>query len=357
MDPGFIIIIFVTALVGLLSYSKQVSSVERSWGEYAQATGLRFTAKDFFTEPALAGQIDGYSVFVTTVKRGGKNKTTFTQATITTLRAMPQGLTVNQEGLLDAVTKLVGGQDIAIGEETLDSKLRFRGESAASITALFADHNLQHTLQFLSNYTHFSKLKGREVIVDQRGLMTDSIDLLVSDALRIAQAMDMARLRPWQELAHQLGLSLSEQLDRIVLSGEHRGHTIKLTVDLKQDTSTITLPLSGMPAGLSVVASTEAGIKLGDPILDGMLTVGGSNPDAVRMLLLDDELRGVLLAVVHAWPGASVNASRIRLPLPHTDTTDLAARLEEVTTLASRLMRPGWYAPDQRAAQRRTDTV
>ena len=50
-------------------------------------------------------------------------------------------------------------------------------------------------------------------------------------------------------------------------------------------------------------------------------------------------------------------AKGIRLPLPHTDATDLAARLEEVTTLASRLTRPGWYAPGQRAAQRRTDTV
>ena len=357
MDPGFIIITFVAVLIALLSHSKQVSTVERTWGQYAQEQGFRFVPKDFFTEPEIYGEVGGRSVLVSVVKRGGKNKTTFTRATISTLRAMPKDLAVAQGGVIDAFSTLVGGQDIEIGQEALDKKLRIRGASEASIVSMFADADLQRALRVLTNYAHFSKLKDNSIIVEQRGMMTDSIDQLVSDALHIAEAMDSARMRPWQEAAHQQKLSLSEQSDRLILSGEHRGHTIKITVDLKQDTTTITLPLSGMPAGLSVVASTEAGIKLGDPILDGMLTVLGSNPETVRMLLLDDELRGVLLAVVHAWPGASVNASRIRLPLPHTDATDLAARLEEVTTLASRLTRPGWYAPGQRAAQRRTDTV
>lgn len=359
MDPWFVILMFAALMIGMLSHSKQVSNVERSWGQYAQDRDLRFVAKDFFTEPEISGRIDGRLVRVSVVKRGGKNKTTYTRATLTTLRAMPQDLAVAQEGLLDAFSKLAGGQDIEIGQTTLDKKLRFRGASESSVVSLFADDALQDALQVLNNYSHFSRLKGNEVIVEQRGLMTDSIDVLVNDALNIAAVMEAARVRPWQDAANVLKLSLREQNDRLILSGEHRTHAIEIATDLKQDTTTITLPLSGMPAGLSVTAGSEAaGLTLGDPILDGMVTVSGNNPDAVRMLLKDDELRGVLLAVVHAWPGSSVTASRIRLALPTTDTTDLPARLEEVTTLASRLMRPDWYAPSgQRAAQRRTETT
>ena len=355
MEPGFIIIIAVCVLIASISHKSQVNSVGRTWGAYAQEQGLRFVPKDLFNEPEIYGEIDGRPVQVSLVKRGGKHKTTYTRVTTKALREMPQSFIVGQEGLLDAVGKVVGGQDILIGDHALDRKLRFRGASESTVVSLCDDDDLRSALRILANYTSYSKISGEEITVEQRGLMTESIAQLLSDALRIAETLDTARIRPWQDAAQQLNLALSERDTRLVLSGEHRGHTLKISADLKADTTTITLPLSGMPAGLSLVAGSKGGLTLGDPILDGMLTVSGHNPEAVRMLLQDDELRGVLLAVIHAWPGSSVTANRIMLSLPTTATEGLQERLEEVTTLASRLMRQGWYSVDQRAPQRQTD--
>ena len=95
------------------------------------------------------------------------------------------------------------------------------------------------------------------------------------------------------------------------------------------------MPIQGLPPGLSVSAKQQSdGIRLGDPVLDGMVTVRGQDPERIRSLLRSDELRGVLLAVVHAWPGSSVTHQGVRLRMPGSCAVGLDARLEEATTLA-----------------------
>ncbi|MDG1483144.1 MAG: hypothetical protein P8R54_26380 [Myxococcota bacterium] len=89
-----------------------------------------------------------------------------------------------------------------------------------------------------------------------------------------------------------------------------------------------------MPAGLSVINRGTArvrGLRVGSPVLDGLVCVQGGLEAAV--LLRDPDLAGPLLAVVHAWPGSLVDTRQVTLRCPDAMGRALEARCAEVIAL------------------------
>ena len=164
--------------------------------------------------------------------------------------------------------------------------------------------------------------------------MTADVGTLMDEALQLAQALDAARLAPWLRIATAHNLHLEDAQQTLTLTRA----ALRVRVDFAAEQTTITMAIPDLPAGLLITAgSTPSAIRLGDPVLDGMISAHGDNEDAIRSLLRDDDMRGELLAVLHAWPDSTITASGIRLVLPTTTGADFDARLDEITALSARI--------------------
>ena len=327
------------------------------WKQFAHERKLAYMPGTLFSHSSIQGSLSGYPLSIRIISRGGKNKTHYTQVTTSARRSMPAGMVIAQESLLASIGKLFGGQDIQIGEASLDSKLRFQAGSEETLIALFTHAPLKRAIRALTSYTTYSAIRGQEITLEKRGQVRTAagLEALTQEAITLAAELDRARVRGSLEAAERLSLSVKERKNTLRMLGTYREQTVEVSVDLRRDTTTITVPLSGLPQQFSVVAGKQAdAVRLGDPILDGMVSVRTEHPEQIAALLRDDALRGVLLAVVHAWPKSTVTNKSITLRLPHVRSSELETRLEEVTTLAAGLTRARPAQTTSRAALRET---
>lgn len=353
--PFFIALLSVLVIVGVIVHSaNDREKLVSRWSALAEARGMQFRPGGWFAHPEVSGKVDSRDVEIGIELRSqGKSSIPYTTVQATTLRPMPVGLEVTREGLGDAIGKMLGGQDIQISDARLDPKLRFRAQDAPAAAAMFSDPALRRDLSSLLTPCSYSRLHGQHVILEAQGRSKTPVESMLEEAVKLARSLDNARLSPWQAAASRHNLELRDQVSRITLSGTHRGRHVVINADLRGNATFIDVPVTGLPAGLSITRGKDpAGVRLGDPVLDGMITVKGRNPDALRALLRDDDLRGELLAVVHAWPGSAVVREGVRLCLPGAAAEGLEARLEEATALASRLSARLEAAEKQRQRQR-----
>ena len=93
-----------------------------------------------------------------------------------------------------------------------------------------------------------------------------------------------------------------------------------------------------MPPRFAVVhrrRGASPGVLVGSPVLDDLVHVQGDPPAA--SLLQDPELAGVLLAVVHAWPGSAIDERHVTLRCPDALGRQLMAQCDEVVALVEAL--------------------
>ena len=337
-----IIIAFVLiALFALFTYRKQAAELERLWKSLAAERGLQWRPGGLLSYPQLVGEHRSYAVTITITSRSqGKSKIPYTTVTVSPQRPLPPQLRITQEDFMDAMSKMLGGQDITIGDDLLDPQLRFRSSDPAGTRALFADPELRQAIGSLSNGCPYSRLESEQVVLETRGRLSADLGEMLDDTIMMAAALDDARIRPWQDIASRLALVLSDSRRRVTLTGSHRGRQVFLSVNFAANRTIIDVPVTGLPAQLTITKGDKLdAIQLGDPILDGTLSVTGSDPEAIRALLRDDTLRGELLAVLHAWPGSQLTPKGVQLVMPGAAAVDLEARLEETTALASTLAR------------------
>ena len=340
-----------------LNARKQEKMLNQEWALIRESHSLDFQPATMFKHPSLSGVVDGYPVEVTVQARShGRNKVPYTVVKTYTGRLMPEGMQVTQENLSTSLSKLVGGQDVVIGDDILDMKLRFRGSQPDQIRALFADEAVRDEAFLLLAQSSFSRVHGQQVILEAPGRSGAPVEEMIAGVVKLARALDDARLRPWQDLAARHGLTLHDEGEVLRLSGALHGQPIALHINLQHSTAHISAPITGLPEGLLVTADrTGDTLRLGDPILDGMVSVAGEDAEAIRALLRDDDLRGALLAVVHG-AGGVVRADGVSLEAVGAIGEDVEARMVEVSALAARLCarlqdRP---AHTQRARQEQT---
>ncbi len=340
MVPALIFLLSVVGLIALVAYSShRTAERKRLWAALAERRGLSWEPGGWLTHPGIRGEIGGYPVEIGIQMRNqGKSSVAYTAVRARPLRPLPADLRITQEGLLTGLGKLLGAQDFTINDPYLDKKLQLKSTDPDTTRALFADPALRAAAAVLTGPCPYTRLDEGAVIVEARGMIGSELSEVLDGTVRLAAALDSARLTPWRAVCGRLGLSLTDEGRRLILSGSHRGRRVILTVDLAASRTYIDVPVDGLPAGLAITAERrDDAIRLSDPVLDGMVSVTGGAPDALRALLRDDDLRGELLSVVHAWPGSEVRSEGVRLVMPGSAAQGLDARLEEATTLAARL--------------------
>ena len=344
---GFIGFFFVKMFQTLASIRAMEEKVLKP---FAARTGLTFAPRTIHSSARAYGRLSDIPVSIELHPRPDGFHTLVTSST---RHLMPADMLVGQ---LDIEESLFQGENILVGHPEIDHSLRCHASEEERLVTLFTHAPLRTAIRPLTNGTSASMIRGEEITLGRSGVPSEAeLEDLVQDIITLAAELDRGRVRDSLEVAEQLSLSVEKRSNMLWMHGTHREQTVEVAVNLHHDTTTITVPLSGLPQQFSIVAGKQAdAVRLGDPILDGMVSVRTEHPEQIAALLRDDALRGVLLAVVHAWPKSTVTNEHITLHLPHVRSSELEARLEEVTTLAAGLTRARPTQDAQRAAQRKT---
>ena len=343
---------------GLLLYfvikngSQQRKVMLGNWGEIAAQRGLTLSGIGTFEQPELNGIIDGHRVKVDLYSTGGKNKTTYTRVQVRPPMPMPKGLMVKPEGPLQALGKLVGAQDIQVGDPKMDARLVIRGRNETDVAAFLKQADLSNTSKLIQS--SFDELSEGGVALYRRGrLGTDPAELhrLIDQAVALSQSANEARVACWRSLGERDGLELTWDGLTARATGVFEGYAVTLAGDPKRGQTMIVAELKERyPPGFRVEKGT---CDLGDPILDRMVSVDGADVEDLRRLMDDDDLREDLLTVVHGFEGSWVDHDKVTMRMWAFTDGDLEERVRDAVRLARSLDRRAVEASFSGQAQRR----
>lgn len=332
MGPGLIVAAIAVAVFAWKSH--QTKGLNAAWGELAARHGLTLRPASWLDGPRLDGVVDGFGLTCDTFETGGKNKTTWTRVTVHPGVPLPADALIELEGTLSGLAKMVGYQDIQIGNDYMDRALMIRGRNEDDVRGWLlepAAEVLPHALEGPRDC-----VREGEITVVVRGRDALALPRLMERAVGLARSLEQARLRVWRELEARPGLESAWDGDILVVRGEVDGVALVIHADPRHGRYRIQADHGlDLPEGFSI---TKGQSKLGDPILDRMVRLRGMEGEQVARLF-DDALREDVLAVVHGQPGSTVGPGGILLEGRAFSDPELPTRVEDVVRLVRSLQR------------------
>ena len=126
--------------------------VDTQYGKFAETFGLTVLPgkEGFFgTFPQINGTIDSLTGHVYSYKTGGKNKVTYTVMKVILPTSVPD-FSIMKQGFIQKVAKKLGGQDILIGNQTLDETYVFKCKDENTLIKI-VDEDIQQMLLALKD--------------------------------------------------------------------------------------------------------------------------------------------------------------------------------------------------------------
>lgn len=325
---------------------------DERWQVVAQEHGLSFTPSGMLSVPKMDRRLDDVDLIVTVIARSaGKSSIPYTVVRATCPLAVPQGLQVAREGGFDTFAKLLGGQDVELGDPVLDDKLRIKGMDAEVVRELLTQDSVRLHLDALLQAGRFSRIDGGQIILEEQGRDDVRLDEHITQAHTLARGLAQAVQAPWTRLCERWGLSLHTSGGEQTLVGEVDGLRLEASGRPRAANAaavaTVRIELPAAFAGLTVRlaerADAGAGIRLGDPVLDGLIEVQAEDEATARTLLtgpaaLAADLHGKLLAVVHGRPGSRIGEGTLTLVGPYATAECVGALVEDGLALARALV-------------------
>ncbi len=342
-----------SVLAAVWLFARHQLQVQRTeWGELAARRGLRLAEGSGRCQ--IVGGLEEMDVQVRVEQRGaGRSKKSYTVLRISLNAPGPQGLKVSREGLGDQISKLLGGQDIEIGDPALDRQLRVKGADPQAVREVATLPVLQATMAMNARLEGHCRVEDGQVILEASGvLLRPRLDRLLDDGLGLARQWRAAILEPWLAVTRRWQLSHRSEGSVHTLEGEVGPLLLSVRVDPTLDRGPktrirLSLP-EPLPGGLGLRVkppggSEGSGIGLGDPVLDSLLAATAHDAERARRFVREadpsDDLHGKLLAVLHAWPKSSLGEQAVHLNAETCAAGDLERQIEAAVELGQALVR------------------
>lgn len=162
-----ILVVLVVVITAIIYLGKR--AWQNAWSELASRLGLECIPGSFLRNPSVAGTYRGRNLTLDSFMRGsGKNRTTYTRIVTSVNNLTQLSMKVYQETVFSKVGKLLGGQDIKIGNEQFDQRYIIRGQPEMDVVLLLSSIGLQQKL--LQDRTFNFDLKGSELYFEKRGI-------------------------------------------------------------------------------------------------------------------------------------------------------------------------------------------
>ncbi len=148
---ALVVSVFVAGMF-LVGISVRKQRLE-AWRRFAERHSLKLVQQSGMSRPRITGRWKGVPVVLQIEMRGsGNSRKAYTRATARFSATLPRGLDIAGENFTHKVAKLLGGQDIQVGELVTDRALRIKGDEPAEVRRLLGNWRVRSAvLSFLVN--------------------------------------------------------------------------------------------------------------------------------------------------------------------------------------------------------------
>ena len=169
-----ILIISLALAVGIPLAIAHERKTRENWRQAADTLGLQFYGGELLKTKRIEGILRGNSVRIDTfTKRSGKHSTTYTRVRVRYPRPLGLGLKVTREGFFSGLGKLLGFQDINVGEDDFDRAAVIKGSDPRRIQAFLTPARRMRIQQLLRNYPEI-EINDDEIFLRRQGVIRQS---------------------------------------------------------------------------------------------------------------------------------------------------------------------------------------
>jgi len=216
--------------------------------------------------------------------------------------------------------------------------LRILGAYPDEIRDLLTDPEVDASLRSVLNHGGKVDLTSRSLDIRMPGKHLMQAKKHLEQATGMVHALERAGTGVWAQLASECGLAWDPKTT--TMRGSIDGVRLESSLSTKpKRETTITAWFSpSLPQGTRIRhIALGADHKLGDPILDGMVSVRTTEPEQLAERIANDKVRGLLLEVVHGYQGSVVDVDSIILKAPGRLLKSLPTALQSVVELSKAL--------------------
>jgi hypothetical protein len=165
------VLIFIAVFVVIIGFSFWMKHRQRAnWQTVAHELGLQFIEGGLFTNPSMQGTYRGADLSVRIVTSGtGKNKRVYTVVEVPLSGLVPVDLEVYREGFFQKVGKVIGGEDIQVGDADLDDTFIIKGTERDKVRDLLTSPNVKSRLLSAQSKCSTFRIGVGNVRIRERG--------------------------------------------------------------------------------------------------------------------------------------------------------------------------------------------
>ncbi|MCB9896075.1 MAG: hypothetical protein H6839_16705 [Planctomycetes bacterium] len=191
--------VVIAVVVGLIAWgAHHQKKIRENWALFARKNGLQLQGSKH--RPTIQGWLGPVYITLNTVVRGsGKNRTTYTQYHVTINAPMPAGIVLYKEGFFSKMGKVFGGQDVQIGDATIDNAFIIKAQDLLGVHNLLGLMPVKKALLYVVTRHPGLRVQDRQILVEHTGMTGDlnKIEGIFADMSYLAQTFDAG----YQELA------------------------------------------------------------------------------------------------------------------------------------------------------------
>ena len=182
----FVVIGLIVAGASIFAAKKQLDAMNAAWQGAAGTLGFAFTPGSWRGGPTVTGTLDGSPAEIHSyTKSSGKSSTRYTRYTMG-FPPIGVGLHLSRQSGFGQFLKVLGTQDIEIGEPTFDEAFIVQASDPQAARAILTPGTTMVLNRLISVHPEIVVLDDR-LVLDRRATVRDS-DTLVSTLRRLASA-------------------------------------------------------------------------------------------------------------------------------------------------------------------------
>lgn len=190
MFAVIVVLVIIGFGVGAAASSQKRSVANTVWRSAASNKGLLFKPAEFLSGPEIVGWVKGCRVKVDTVTRGGDSSKKFTRFLVEYPDPLNMGLKLTEQGVMSGVTKLLGSQDIEVGDEWFDQAVLVKGRNPEQVVEFLSGPRRELLLAFFAEYPG-SEITDMEITWEKSGVIEVTSGILnpVERMVQLARAL------------------------------------------------------------------------------------------------------------------------------------------------------------------------
>jgi hypothetical protein len=146
----FVLVLIIGVTVAVVASVAGKRDTNEAWQQAARRLGLQYIPAKLFGGPEIVGTLHHCRVRVDTHSRGSESSQTYTRYRVVYPWALGLGLKLTPQRPWFGVRKLLGAQDIELGDADFDANVVVKGSNTAQITAFLTPTRRALVGRFLS---------------------------------------------------------------------------------------------------------------------------------------------------------------------------------------------------------------